>query len=582
MLTHRTLSLLLAGSLLALPVMAAPMAPATQTSVSASTAFHQLSEQYFKDYFANSPSYATYLGIHDHDQALEDYSLAGIQADIKSSQTYFAAFSKINPKALSPDDAMDYELLLNALQSSLLEAQTIRNWEKNPDIYSSGITESVFTLMSRSFAPPETRLRSVIERQKKMPMVFAAARANLKNPPKVFTEVAIDQLPGLIDFFAKDVPAAFSAVKDAKLLAEFKDSNAGVIKALQDYEDWLKADLLPRSKGDFRLGAETYQEKLLYDEMVDIPLKRLLEIGYADLRKNQQHFKATGLKLDPKRSPAEILERLNHDYPPPKQLLQNFRDVMGGMRDFIVSRKIITLPSLTPPRVEETPPFMRALTFASMDTPGPFENVAKEAYFNVTLPEFDWKPEEVAEHMAGFNYGTIVSTAIHEAYPGHYIQFLWAPKWPSKARKILGAASNSEGWAHYCEQMMLDEGYGNNDPKLRLGQLQDALLRNARYIVGIGMHTGQMSFEQGVQFFMKEGYQTRTNAERETMRGTSDPTYLYYTLGKLQINKLREDYKKLRGKNYSLQEFHDRFIKQGTPPIKLVRRMMLGNNSPVL
>jgi uncharacterized protein (DUF885 family) len=213
------------------------------------------------------------------------------------------------------------------------------------------------------------------------------------------------------------------------------------------------------------------------------------------------------------------------------------------------------------PIVEETPPFMRALTSASMDTPGPYEKVAKEDFFNVTLP---------------------ISTAVHEAFPGHYVQFLWMPEAPSKIRKLIAANTNVEGWAHYCEQMMMDEGYGGGDLKLRLGQLQDALLRDARFIVGIKLHTGQMTFDQGVDFFVKEGYQPKTTAERETKRGTADPTYLYYTLGKLEILKLREDYKKLRGSAFTLEEFHNNFLKQGMAPIRIVRKEMLGNDSPVL
>lgn len=217
-----------------------------------------------------------------------------------------------------------------------------------------------------------------------------------------------------------------------------------------------------------------------------------------------------------------------------------------------------------------------------MDTPGPFEKVAKEAFFNVTLPERSWSREQVDEHMKSFNRGTIVSTAVHEVYPGHYTQFLWVQNAPSKVRKLIGASTNAEGWAHYSEQMMLDEGYGNGDLKLRLGQLQDALLRNARYIVGIEMHTGKMSFEQAVEFFVKEGYQTRALGLVETKRGTSDPTYLYYTLGKLEILKLRDDYRKLRGAKFTLLEFHDTFLAQGFPPIQIIRRAMLGNDSPVL
>jgi uncharacterized protein (DUF885 family) len=183
--------------------------------------------------------------------------------------------------------------------------------------------------------------------------------------------------------------------------------------------------------------------------------------------------------------------------------------------------------------------------------------------------------------MGQFNYGTILSTAIHEAYPGHYVQFLWMPRIQSRVRKLLGASSNAEGWAHYCEQMMLDEGY-SKDPKMRLGQLQDALLRDARYIVGIEMHTGKRTFDQAIDFFVKEGYQPHEVGVVETKRGTADATYLYYTLGKLQILKLREDYKKMRGSQFSLEEFHDKFLAQGFPPIKIVRKAMLGNDSPTL
>ena len=225
---------------------------------------------------------------------------------------------------------------------------------------------------------------------------------------------------------------------------------------------------------------------------------------------------------------------------------------------------------------------MRSLTTASMDTPGPFEKVAKEAYFNVTLPEKNWPPERVREFMTAFNRGTIVSTSVHEAYPGHYVQLLWFQRVPSKIRKIATCNSNLEGWAHYTEQMMLDEGYGEGSRELRVGQLLDALLRNCRYIVGIEMHTGKMTYEQGIEFFMKNGYMSRDYSERETKRGTSDPTYLVYTLGKLEILKLREDYRAKMGAQFSLEEFHNRFMQQGGVPIKLIRHAMLGDDSPVL
>jgi hypothetical protein len=312
--------------------------------------------------------------------------------------------------------------------------------------------------------------------------------------------------------------------------------------------------------------------------MVETPLDELLKIGYADLRRNQQAFRETAARIDAKRTPQEILHEMEKDHPTGAGLLNAFRDVLGGLRRFVTEHGIVTIPSPVEPILQETPPFMRALTSASMDTPGPFEKVAKEAFFNVTLPEASWKPKQVEEHLESFHRGVILSTAIHEAYPGHYTQFLWLARAPSKVRKLISVGSNAEGWAHYCEQMMIDEGYAPGDLKMRLAQLQDALLRNARYIVGISMHTGKMTYDQGIEFFVKEGYQTRTNAERETKRGTSDPTYLVYTLGKLEILRLREEYRKQRGAAFTLRDFHDRFLEQGAPPIAIVRRALLSNS----
>ena len=544
--------------------------------------FDKLVDQYFDDFFHYNPTQGTSAGFHQYDAQLEDYSLATIAAEIRSLKGFLAKFEQFPAGGLTSDAAADRDLVIRNIQSQLLSLENIRMWEKNPDVYSSGITSSAFTIMSRSFAPPDERLQSLIARERLMKNVLGQGRRNLRNPPRIYTEIALGQLPGLVGFFKKDVPAAFNKITDRKLLDEFHASNDAVIGALGEYQTFLKNDLLPRSKGDFRIGPENYSKKLSYDEMVDLPLDKVLAVGYHNLRQNQEAFRVTAAKIDPKRTPQEILHDLEKDHPPGDRLLQTFRDVLGGLRQFIVDHKIVTIPSTVPPIVEETPPFMRALTTASMDTPGPYEKVAKEAFFNVTLPESGWTREHVEEHLASFNRGTIVSTAVHEVYPGHYTQFLWVQNAPSKVRKLIGTGTNAEGWAHYTEQMMLDQGYGAGDLKLRLGQLQDALLRNARYIVGIEMHTGKMSFEQGVAFFMKEGYQTHAIAEVETKRGTSDPTYLVYTLGKLEILKLREDYRKLRGANFSLLEFHDKFLAQGFPPIKIIRRAMLGNDSPVL
>ncbi len=546
------------------------------TLMSAQSPFDALVNRYFDDQFQLHPSRATAYGFHGrYDSELEDYSAANITREIAVDEKYLAEFG--NMPASSERD-----LVFSNIQSDLLQLRNIRSWQTNPDHYSSGISESIFGLISRKFAPPDQRLRDVIAREQKIPQVFAEAKQNLKNPPKIYTEVALQQLPGIEGFFLNDVPAAFTQVKDENLLSQFKTSNAAVIVALKMYENWLKSDLLAHSNGDFRIGPENYSKKLLYDEMVDIPLDRLLDIGFQNMRANQQELIDICKKIDPNKTPQQIAEQLENDHPPPDQLLQKFRDTFGGLIEFINAHQIITIPSTVRPILEETPPFERALTTASMDTPGPYEKVATEAYFNVTLPEKNWSAEKTQEFMMAFNRGTILSTAIHEAYPGHYVQLLWFQKVESKVRKLIGCGTNIEGWAHYTEQMMLDQGYGNGDPGLRVGQLLDALLRNCRYIVGIEMHTGNMTYQQAIQFFMKNGYMSHAYAELEAKRGTSDPTYLVYTLGKLQILKLRQDYQTKLGASFSLERFHNTFMQQGGVPIKIIRKAMLGDDSPTL
>ena len=242
--------------------------------------------------------------------------------------------------------------------------------------------------------------------------------------------------------------------------AAFAKSNGAVIDALKSYGAWMKSDLLPRSNGDYKLGPDTFAKKLHYDEMVDIPLDRLLQIAFDDLHKNQAEFARIAKEIDPAKTPQQVLAELAAIHPAPSELLNAFQGTFSSLIAFIDTHHIITIPSKVEPTLEETPPFLRATTFASMDPPGPFETHSTKAYFNVTLPQKDWTAEHVTEHMAEFNVGTIISTSVHEAYPGHYVQFLWMPQFPSTIRKLLGANTNIEGWAHYCEQMMLDEGYG--------------------------------------------------------------------------------------------------------------------------
>jgi uncharacterized protein (DUF885 family) len=581
-LTRKTAALLVSIFTLAAGFAQTPATGAHGSDAASTAEYNAKVDQYFDAYFHFHPSDGTAAGFHQYDNALEDLSQRGRDAELSFLLDAKQAAGYYHTDRLNEDQRTDWKLLSDAINARLLELQEIRMWQKDPNVYSASATSSIFGLMSRKFAPPADRLKSVIAREQKIPANLAAAEVNLKDPPRIYTEIAIEQMPGIISFFQNDVPEAFKEVTDAQLLAQFKASNDKVIAEMQRFQDFLKNDLLPISKGDYRLGSELYRKKLHYEEMVDIPLPRLLQIGYDDLHKNQAELKRVAALIDPAKTPEQVLAALEQDHPKPDQLLQSFRDTFNSLVGFIKEKDIITIPSDIRPIVEETPPFARALSSASMDTPGPFETKATEAFFNVTLPEASWPAEKTRAWMEGFNRGTIISTAVHEAYPGHYEQFLWEKQYPSKVRKLTGCGTNIEGWAHYTEQMMLDEGYGNGDPKLRIGQLQDALLRDARYIVGIQMHIGQMTLQQATDFFVKQGHQTSTVAEREAQRGTSDPTYLVYTLGKLEILKLRADYKRKAGLAFSLEQFHDEFMKQGAPPIPVVRRALLGNDSPAL
>ncbi|GGA70615.1 hypothetical protein GCM10011507_22740 [Edaphobacter acidisoli] len=566
----------------------------------AAQTFSYLTDQYFSDvYYHFSPTSGTSDGLHQYDTQLEDYSAANIQKQVAALHDYEKKVEAIDSSALDAPVAADRDILLNSIKSKLLTLEVIRPWQKNPDTYSSGVTNSIFVIMERPYAPINIRFRAAIEREKQIPQALAEARKNLQNPPRIFTEIALEQIDGDISFFQHDVPEAFADATDPDDKAAFAKSNAAVIDALQSYAAWMKTDLLPRSNGDFRLGADTFRKKLSYDEMVDIPLDRLLQIAFTDLHRNQAEFARIAKEVDPTKTPQQVLAELATIHPAPDQLLNSFQNTFNSLVGFIDTHHIITIPSKVEPTLEETPPFMRATTFASMDPPGPFETHSTKAYFNVTLPEKDWTPEHVAEHMASFNVGTIISTSVHEAYPGHYVQFLWMPEFPSKIRKVLGSNTNIEGWAHYCEQMMLDEGYDAPPPNatpeqvresrlVRLGQIQDALLRDARFVNSIKLHTGEgepggkWTIQQAEDFFVKEGYQSRSVAEVETKRGTSDPTYLYYTLGKLEIMKLRTDLQKKEGPAFNLEQFHDDFMRQGFAPIKVIRHAMLHNDSPVL
>jgi uncharacterized protein (DUF885 family) len=561
---------------MALTVACGPTKQSMPNGGAGDSAFTALAATLLEDHFKRNPSAATDLGIHRYDDQLEDASQAAVAAESQSMKDFRAKVMAVDSNTLSPERRSDRELLIRSMDAGVLSLDVIKPWARDPDVYSGSITNAAYVVMKRDYAPASDRLRALIARERKMPATLVEARTNLENPPKIYTQIAIEQIDGNINFFKSDVPAAFKSVTDTTLLAEFRVSNAAVIAALTEYKAFLQHDLLAKSTGSYAYGADTYARALAANEMIDLPLDRLLQIAEADREKNEDAFQSVAKQIDPGKTADAVLASLQADHPPAGKLLATTQAALDSLRQFIVDHRIITIPPSDPARVKETPPFMRSTTSASMDIPGPFEPKKLEAFYNMTLPDPRWPRAEQAEFMRQWYQAAIVNVSVHEVYPGHYVQFLYAPQFPSDVRKVYGANTNAEGWAHYCEQMMLDEGFHANEPKYRLAQLQDALLRDVRFIVGIKLHTQGMTVEEATKLFETQGHQPHPIAVSEAKRGTADALYGYYTMGKLAILKLRDDYKAKVGAAYTLQGFHDAFIRIGPLPIPLIRKTMLG------
>jgi uncharacterized protein (DUF885 family) len=365
-----------------------------------------------------------------------------------------------------------------------------------------------------------------------------------------------------------------AAGDDTALLADFTSANAGAVSATKSFSEWLESDLLPRSKGSFAIGADNFAKKLLYDEMIDMPLAQVLAIGEAQLDKDYQDFIETAKQINPARTPAAVMQSLSDDHPTAEDLIPAVRRTVEAARQFVVDHDLVTIPTEVRVQVEETPPYARSGSFASTSTPGPYETKATETYYYVTPVEPSWDAKHAEQHLRLYNPYVVAMINVHEAYPGHYLQFLYKKQLKSKVRKLTGAGTNSEGWAHYAEQMMLEQGFGGADPKYRLGQLQEALLRDCRYVAGIKMHAEGWTVDRASkELFVDKCFQEPANAYEEARRGAYNPTYLYYTLGKIEVQRLRDEY--MQKKGASLKQFHDAFVAEGTLPIPLVRRILL-------
>lgn len=536
--------------------------------------FARFIDRYFEALYTYFPSDGTAQGFHEYDAQCEDMSSERHQRRIDELKRQLAELQRFERSKLTFDDAIDAEFLEGQLRHELMSEETLETWRRNPMIYAGFPGNAVDGLIKRDFAPAPERLRAVIARERLIPKVFVDARANLTNPPRVWTELALRLAQGSVGFFEGSVAAWAhdAAGPDDALKRDFDAANAQVIAALRDYAAWLESDLLPRSNGAFALGEARFLELLEHREMIALPLAELRARAEAQLERDRAAFIATAKAIDPAAPATEVIKRLTENHPTAEDLIPAVRRSFEAAQRFVIDRRIVTIPSDVPPTVEETPPYSRAGTFASMDTPGAYETRATEAYYYVTPVEPDWDDAHKEEHLRAYSFPALAILNVHEAYPGHYLQFLYAPRLPTKARKLLYCTSNVEGWAHYTEQMMVDEGFGDGDPKVRLAQLHDALLRDCRYVAAILLHAQGASVEDAARVFVERGFQEPANALAEAKRGTYDPTYLAYTFGKIEIYALRDEYKARKGG--TLKDFHDDFVKQGGLPLPLIRKVL--------
>jgi uncharacterized protein (DUF885 family) len=553
--------------------------------------FEGVAEEYVKTYLAAHPLHGTALGFHEYDGKISDYSRLALDAELSRLRRFDDRLAKFDQAKLSPRQSIDFRILQAAVKRELFEMQDMSVFERNPMVYARAGDVNVY--IKRNFAPLEDRVRSLVAIESQIPNILIAARTNLDEKlPKPFVELAIQIARGSADFLKKDLVAAVSGVKDEQLRVAFQTANRKAANALSDYATWLEREKLPKATLDFALGEEKFARFLAQTELVNLPPQKVLEIGMAQLKAEQEAFAEAAKKIDPNKPAIEVFKQIQSEHPASDKLIPDISKDLDKLRKYVVSRRLVGIPSEIRAKVKETPQYLRATSFASMDTPGPFEKRATEAYYYVTPTEEEWPEQEKQEWLTAFNYYTSDIVSIHEVYPGHYVQDLHLTASPaSKVEKIFGSYAFIEGWAHYCEKMMIDEGFGspsNSSPseddvkraaKYRMAQADEALLRLCRLCVSIKVHTQNMSIDEATKFFQDNCYYEQKPARQEAMRATFDPGYLNYTLGKLQILKLRDDYKAQQGDDFSLQKFHNELLSHGMPPIRLLREIMLKDKS---
>ncbi len=541
--------------------------------------FADFREHVLSIYLGYYPTMASSLGLHEYDGLVEDYSTPRREQylnDLRSAlETYEQDFHGKYGAHLAADDLSRFECrsIEWKLRDEIFRLTEFREFEWNPMIYNDQL--ELTHLTDRDFAPITERMRSVLLRLRSYPRVLAIARQNLSaHLDRTIVETGIGALQGRLEFLEGLPERTFSAIEDPELLEDLMDATQSAKLAISSFIEAVQSVVLPHALYDsFRLGPDLLERFIQSSELVEDSLATLLDKGRQELdRLTLELFKVCE-ELDPHLSPREVFHTyIESEHFSEQNILRETESMLERIRSFVISEGLIAIPSEVRCTVQETPSHMR-WAFAAMFSPGAFEQVATEAFYYITLPEADWDEAKRKDFLHGLNRSVLEIVSIHEAYPGHYVHFLHLHNVKSKVGKCFWSYAFLEGWAHYTEEMMLEAGWGADDARIRLAYIQEALIRVARYLASIELHSGTMTLSEAQQLFEEKALLRPVAARREAERGVFDPGYLFYTLGKFQIKELRARLERAN-EDFSLYDFHNTLLSFGTPPVKIVAEMM--------
>ncbi len=524
-------------------------------------------------YYRLNPEFAVGQGRHEYDGRLSDWSEAGLAATGDFLRSAIADAEAFDEAGLSPVQRFERDYLIAVMRGDLFFLATADFPHTNPAFYVGSLDPSVY--VTRPYAPPAQRLRAYLAYLRAVPRAAEQIRANLRTPlPLSFIDYGKAGFGGFAEYYRGDGKRAFAAVRDEALQRDLDTASDAAAAAMAGVADWLEAQR-PNATQDFALGAERFAQMMRDTEMVDVPLDELERIGQADLRRNQDALRQACAQYAAGATIPDCMGRMNANKPDGGPV-SGARAQLAGLKRFIQERDLVSIPGTEEALVEEAPPYNRQ-NFAYIDIPGPYERGLPSVYY-IAPPDPSWTPEVQAGFIPG--EADLLFTSVHEIWPGHFLNFLHANRSPFQVGRVFVGYAYAEGWAHYAEEMMADAGLGEGNPETRVGQLSNALLRNCRFLSAIGMHTGRMTIEQSFRMFREQCFQDEGNARQQAARGTYDPAYLNYTMGKLMIRRLREDWTRSRGGRAAWKAFHDRFLSYGGPPIPLVRQLMMNEETP--